>query len=108
MEYGFYSGILMFMMVTVVSMISLIITRRKYGRYLRENYTENCEYLASTVCFGIGFWNSLKGVKFLFSRENIGDPELSRLRFRFKWSIIYTVTSLVGVFIMVFITAKFS
>jgi len=38
LKYGFYSGILMFLVATVVSMISLFVSRRKYAKYLRENY----------------------------------------------------------------------
>jgi len=82
-----------------------VVLQHKCYKYLREKHTEKWIELTTILGFGPGSVNSLRGMKFLFSKEYLGDPELLRLKVIFRNSLLYTITGLVAVFISFCITA---
>ncbi len=100
-EYGFF----LILGLTLISAVRCVVLQHKCYKYLREKHTEKWKELTTILGFGPGSVNSLRGMKFLFSKEYLGDPELLRRKVIFRNSLIHTITGIVAVFIMFCIMA---
>ena len=106
MKYGFYVGLFLLSSLTIVSIVRCVVFQYKLNKHLREKHTEKWKCLTTIPGFGPGCKNDLRVLKFVFSQEDLGDPELLHFKVIVRNSIIYTVTGLVAVFIMLFIMAQ--
>jgi hypothetical protein len=77
-------------------------------RYLLRNHTEKWKELTSVGDFGPGYANSIRGSKFLFGKEYLGDPEVLRLKVIVRNSYIFTIMGGVMVFLSFALAAWFS
>ena len=107
MKSGFYIGILWLFLFSVISGIRMLIVQHKLYEYLRTKHAEKWKYLTTVLGFGPGFANGLKGLKFVFGKDDLGDPEILRLKTIVRNSAIYTVTGMFGTFIIFCISVKF-
>ena len=106
MKYGLYLGIFMLSSLTIVSIVRSVVFLYKLNKHLREKHTEKWKYLTTIPGFGPGCKNDLRVLKFLFSKDDLGDPELLHFKIIARNSIIYMVTGLGAVSILLFMLAQ--
>lgn len=102
MEKGLYIGVALLMTFVVFSMVRCGFLQHKLGKYLREKHFEKWKYLTTVLGFGPGFANGIKGMKFLFSNEDCGDPEVLKLKVAVRNSLIYVITGMLAAPIFLF------
>jgi len=100
MKYGLYAGLFLFLLFTIVSIVRCIASLYKLNRHIREKHTEKWKYLTTLPGFGPGCKNDIRMLKFVFGKDDLGDPEVLRLKVIVRNSIIYHITGIVAVFIM--------
>jgi len=76
-------------------------------KYLLEKQTEKWKELTTVLGFGPGYANSFRGLKFLFSKEYLGDPEVLRLKVIVRNSYIYTFIGMVAIFLAFWLLVVF-
>ena len=108
MNKGFYIAILLFGAFTILSMVRFFVFQHRLCRYLLEKHTEKWKYLTSVLGSGPGYANSLRGMKFLFSKDDLGDPEVLRLKVIVRNSFIYALVGMVTVFVTFCVATAFA
>jgi hypothetical protein len=103
MKNGFYGALLLFGVFTILSVIRSFIYQHKLVRYLLENHTEKWKELTSFLDYGPGYTNSIRGFKFLFSKEYLDDPEVLRLKVIVRNSYIYVFSGVITIFFTFFV-----
>jgi len=83
----------------MISWIRFMVYQHKLANYLREHHTEKWKYLTTIAGFGPGYANSRKGMKFIFSKEDLNDAELLRLKVITRNSFIHTIGGGITAFI---------
>ena len=106
MKYGLYGAVFLFSLFTIVSIVRCIVSLCKFNKYLREKHTEKWKYLTTIPGFGPGCKNDIRMLKFMFSKDDLGDRDVLRLKVLSRNSIIYMVTGLVAVSILLFMLAQ--
>ena len=96
-------GYLFILGITIISAVRCMIFQHKCYQYLREQHTEKWKELTTIFGFGPGLANGSRAMKFLFSKEYFEDPELLRIKTKFRNSFIHTVTGTLAVVVMFFI-----
>jgi hypothetical protein len=108
MKYGLYSGLFLVMGFTLISFIRGMVYQYKLFRYLFEHHNEKWKYLTSGRIFGYevgpGFRNSMRALPFLFDNDDMGDPEVLRLKVIVRNSFLYFIIGGPATFICAFIT----
>ncbi|MBW8041684.1 MAG: hypothetical protein FVQ85_17035 [Planctomycetes bacterium] len=108
MKYFSYSTFLFFTVGFVVSVVRLFVYQHKLMRYLLKNHTEKWKELTSILDFGPGYANSIRGMKFLFGKEYLGDPEVLRLKVIVRNSFLFAIMGAVMVFLSFALAVAFS
>lgn len=98
MKNSFYGAILLFAAFTLVSMVRCLIFQHKLYKYLLEKHTEKWKDLTTVLGVGPGYANGLKAMKFLFSKDDLSDPEVLRLKVIVRNSFIHTFGGMITVF----------
>lgn len=93
-------GFLFILGLTIISAVRLMCFQHKLYKYMRENHIEKWKYLTTVLGLGPGMANSWKGIKFLLSKDDLGDTKLLYLKAVCKNSLIYEITGIGGVIIM--------
>jgi hypothetical protein len=60
---------------------------------------EKWKYLTTILGFGPGYANSRRGMKFLFGKDDLGDPEVIRLKTIVRNSFIYLFSGTITTFV---------
>jgi hypothetical protein len=99
MKNTFYGAILLFAVFMIISAIRFLFYQHKLLNHLLKNHTEKWTELTTVLGFGPGYANSHKGLKFLFSKNYLGDPEVLHLKIIVRNSFIYTIMGMIIVFL---------
>ena len=103
-----YGSVLLFAVFFVVSAVRSLVYQHKLMKYLLKNHTEKWKELTSIGDFGPGYTNSIRGFKFLFGKEYLGDAEVLRLKVIVRNSFIFTFMGSVMVFLSFALAVAFS
>ncbi len=85
---------------SVISWARLYIFQRKLFDYLRENHPDTWKELTTVLMFAPGYANSRRTRKFLFSKDDLGDPEVLHLKVTTRNSHLCTVAGFAGIFLL--------
>ena len=102
-KYGLYGGFILLVAHAIISMIRCLIYQAKLFKYLQAKHIEKWKYLTTVWRFGPGCVNNIRGIGFLFSKDDLGDPEVLRLKVIVRNAFIHTVTGFPAAFIWGFI-----
>ena len=103
MSIEFYLPILFLFISSLVFMARCLIYQQRLSDYLRVHHMDKWKELTTIPGWGPGFTNPWRGLPFLFGREDLGDPEVLRLKVIVRNSYIYTVTGFLATFLMTLI-----
>jgi len=67
--------------------------------YLRENHFEKWEKLTTILGFGPGLSNGFRGIPFLYSKDDLDDPDVRRLKVKIRNSIALVLLTMLGTFL---------
>jgi len=82
--------------------IRLMITNHRLFTYLRENHTEKWIELTSVFRFGPGLGNGIRWIKFIRSKDYLGDPKLLGLKVATKNALLHVIIVIISLFILAF------
>jgi len=99
MKYHLYLAPVLLVTFAVISMIRCQIYQHKLMKYLREHHTEKWKYLTSLLGSGPGYVNSFRALPGLLDKDDLGDPEVLRLKVITRNSALYVLTGFVSAFI---------
>ena len=108
-EHVFFGEVLFIFAVVIFGMIRLAVLGLKYDRYLKEHHFEKWKEITSFFGFGPGMTNSYRAFKFLFSKEDFGDNQLTIMKAKLKNTLIFSITSMIALplfFIMILVLTK--
>ena len=103
MNVSLYIPVLVLFVATAAFLVRLMIYQRKLSDYLRVNHTEKWKELTTIWGFGPGYVNSWRAKRFLFSKDDLGDPEVLRLKVIVRNSYIGVMTGIPATFLMALI-----
>jgi len=103
-----YIGMFLFCVFVPLSLITAIILQKRYYDYLQENHPEKWGELTTIWGIGPGMKNSYRGLKFLFSQNDLGDTKLNAMKASVRNAFIYFFTGSIGIFIILAIIANIS
>ncbi len=110
MKYSSYVTFLFFTVGFIVFVLRLFVYQHKLMRYLLKNHTEKWKELTSILGSGPGLANGIRGIKFLFGKEYLGDPEVLRLKVIVRNSFLLAIMGSVMIFLsfafMVWVSKK--
>jgi len=95
----FMIGLLTIGAITILSIINVLIYQHKLWGHVRKNHAEKWKDLTFTGKWGLGLANGQKSLVFLFSRENLNDPEVLRLKVITRNSFLYQLAGFLGLFV---------
>jgi len=94
----FMIGLLVLGGVTIISMIRGLVFQHKLWDYLRSNHAEKWQDLTFIGKWGLGLANGQKTLVFLFSREDLNDAEVLRLKVLTRNSFVLQLAGFVALF----------
>jgi hypothetical protein len=92
-------GLLILGGVTIISMIRGLVFQHKLWEHLRKNHDEKWNDLTFIGKWGLGIANGRKAIVFLFSREDLNDAEVLRLKVITRNSFILQLAGFVTLFL---------
>jgi len=95
----FMIGLLVLGGVTIISMIRGLVFQHKLWDHLRSNHTEKWQDLTFIGKWGLGLANGQKAIAFLFSREDLNDAEVLRLKVLTRNSFVLQLAGFVALFV---------
>ena len=95
-----YIPIVFLFIASLVFLVRVLVYQQRLSNYLRTHYMEKWKELTTISGVGPGFANPWRGLPFLFGPEDLGDPEVLRLKLIVRNSCIYTVTGFLATFLM--------
>ncbi len=95
----FITGLVFIGGITIVTMIRALVSQHKLWEHLRTKHDEKWSGLTYTGKWGTGLANGQKSLVFLFSREDLNDPEVLRLKVITRNSLLYQLAGFFGLFI---------
>ncbi len=79
--------------------VRLLMLQHKLFEYLRENHFEKWKELTTILGFGPGYANGFRGIPFLYSKDDLGDPEVRWLKVKVRNSFALVLLTMLGTFL---------
>ncbi len=98
---SFIGAVILFGIVAILSGIRFLVYQQKLMNYLLTHHTEKWKELTTFLGYGPGYANTFRGSKFLSSKDDLGDPEVLRLKVIVRNSYKYMVGGVLTTFVTI-------